>query len=661
MSLYGKTPEEIYSFFNTYYILSEEVKKKIKDEFIDGEVLYELNDEDFENLGFIEVQAKTIKHMIENEKKKKLNEKPTLDDLIKKLNSIGIDNPYTYLESDVEKNDLKIGQKKILKKYKDIINLNKINRNSSATEILNFFRFKLHISNESIEVLKYFTGEFIFSMLENEIDTLKLNKEDEKKILNFLKNEKEEKREIKIENGSSNIETKMKLEDMIIYEEQDKNITMKFLYEKLDNEKEKIFKLNDTNPISKNNSYKLILTEQIAVKIIKIEDDIYFDLLIEQTEKNRILIEPLKTKIKIEGLLFDIDIISSKQLEFIIEEKKLISPKIYCEKCKISFKCTINKLMVHKECQDTYIYEPDDLFLLKTKEEFKNFFPKLLKTEFDKPRDFEINFEVYFNKNKNINTSKKFVYYKDIKERKRMVNRIKDPFFFGKILVYYGFPGIGKSITALHVLKYEIDHKAIKTLYIHCKYLSSLNKEYKYSKIRNILLYEIPFLFYDDFSSYQECVNIIRKFEFSYSNTYFNLIDEILNYLFEKPYKYIIAFDQYNQAVDPEEKIKNIAKKILENQKISSKFGFFFLLSLNNKDVKQMKIEQLLNIEDNNQIEIYEIKKITFDGNFQKPKKIDLYNKFGKTIKIHNELLNIDKDEKLEEYETKKKKKLEKT
>ena len=50
--------------------------------------------------------------MIENEKKKKLNEKPTLDDLIKKLNSIGIDNPYTYLESDVEKNDLKIGQKK---------------------------------------------------------------------------------------------------------------------------------------------------------------------------------------------------------------------------------------------------------------------------------------------------------------------------------------------------------------------------------------------------------------------------------------------------------------------------------------------------------------------------------------------------------------------
>ena len=154
MSLYGKTPEEIYSFFNTYYILSEEVKKKIKDELIDGEVLYELNDEDFENLGFTEVQTKTIKHIIDDEKKKECNEKPTLEDLIQKLNSIGIDNPNTYLESDFEKTDLKIGQKKILKKYKDKIKLNKINRNSSATEISKFFRYNLQISNESIEVLK---------------------------------------------------------------------------------------------------------------------------------------------------------------------------------------------------------------------------------------------------------------------------------------------------------------------------------------------------------------------------------------------------------------------------------------------------------------------------------------------------------------------------
>ena len=44
-----------------------------------------------------------------------------------------------------------------------------------------------------------------------------------------------------------------------------------------------------------------------------------------------------------------------------------------------------------------------------------------------------------------------------------------DNLFFGKFVIYYGFPGIGKSITALHSLKYEINHENIKTLYIHCK------------------------------------------------------------------------------------------------------------------------------------------------------------------------------------------------
>ena len=76
--------------------------------------------------------------------------------------------------------DLKIGQKKLLKKYKEILQL--ININSNITEILNFFRDNLQISEESIKVLQHFTGKNIFEMDEEEISIFKLKKEDIKKL-----------------------------------------------------------------------------------------------------------------------------------------------------------------------------------------------------------------------------------------------------------------------------------------------------------------------------------------------------------------------------------------------------------------------------------------------------------------------------------------------
>ena len=662
MSLYYKTKEEIYSFITNNYNLSEEVKKKIKDGFIDGEVLYELNDDDFKNLGFTDIQIVTLKFLIDKEKKEKSIEKPSIDDLIKKLKLMGINEPSLYLNLNIEEAGLKIGQEKILKKYKEIFDLNSINKYSSSTEISNFFRDNLKISEESIEALKNFTGEFIFSMLENVIPSLKLKKEDEIKILNFTKKIKEEnaQKEGKIEKISTNIEKKIKLDDMIIYEEQDKKITMKLLYDKLMVEKKNILMKNKDNPISQSNFYKLSLIEQISAKIIKIEKNLFFDFLIGKSVENKILIEPLKTKIKKNDSSFDIDIISLNQLEFIIESQKLISPKIYCKKCKKSYSCNIFSLIKHKECQDTSIYEPNKFFELKTEKEFKNFFPELNKIEFINPSDFDINFENYFNKNKDIKMNNNFVYYEDIDERNLMSTQLIELDVYGKFLVFYGFPGIGKSITALHVLKYEINHEKIKTLYIHCKHISLLNENYKYSEIKNILLYEIPFLFYDDFDSYRKCVDIIKYFKFSYSNTYFNLIDEIFSYLIEKPNKYLIVFDQYNQSIDPKEKIKNIEKRILEDKDLSAKFCFCHLLSLNNKDVKQMKIEQLLGITNDDQMIVFEVKKIICDKSFIIPKKEEIYNKLGKTIKIYNELFDIYEEDELNDYYIKKKKKIKK-
>ena len=191
MSLYHKTQEEIYSFLTTNYVISEEVKQKIKDELIDGEVLYELNDEDFKKLGFIGIQIDSIKYKIDKEKKEKSFEKTLMADLLKKLNLFGINNPNSYL-LNLEEMDLKIGQKILLKKYKKISDLQKININLNTGEISNFFRNNLQISEESINKLKYFTGKFIFEMDEAEISIFHFEKEDEKKIINLIKNIKNE-------------------------------------------------------------------------------------------------------------------------------------------------------------------------------------------------------------------------------------------------------------------------------------------------------------------------------------------------------------------------------------------------------------------------------------------------------------------------------------
>ena len=48
-------------------------------------------------------------------------------------------------------------------------------------------------------------------------------------------------------------------------------------------------------------------------------------------------------------------------------------------------------------------------------------------------------------------------------------------------------------------------------------------------------------------------------------------------------------------------------------------------MSLNNKDVKKIKIDKLLDIRDNIQMEVFEVENIIYDRTFQNPKKNDIY------------------------------------
>ena len=81
-----------------------------------------------------------------------------------------------------------------------------------------------------------------------------------------------------------------------------------------------------------------------------------------------------------------------------------------------------------------------------------------------------------------------------------------------------------------------------------------LSRGKNFLEIQRILLSEIPFLFYNDFSSYKYCCHMIKNFEFNLNDTFYELIENILNYLLRKNEKYIIVFDQHNNFSD--QKIK---------------------------------------------------------------------------------------------------------
>ena len=277
------------------------------------------------------------------------------------------------------------------------------------------------------------------------------------------------------------------------------------------------------------------LTENISVKILNIYYDNFFDFSILNFNLRNILINPIKAKIEINDSMKEIDIISDNQVNYIVKENKVIAPYSFCKKCKVRNGLIFYNLMRHSSCDDFIDIRPFTHFsILNNKEEFNNFFPKSVTNEFNSPKDFDINFHQYFKKNNYINSKKKFIYYDDIKSRKEILGFLNNSNSFGKYLIFFGVQGIGKSITIIHTLKYEIDHNTIKTLYIHCKYLGMLNEGYNNIEIKRILLSEIPYLFYNDFSSYEECVEIIKNFEFSYGKTFINMIEKILEYILKK-------------------------------------------------------------------------------------------------------------------------------
>ena len=571
MSLFNKSKHEIVQYFDKNFSINEKTGNIIINECIDGEVLFEMTDEDFNYLNLNSLDTQNIRNEIEEEKKTLKEQKE--DELIYKLISLGIKDPIEYIFSNQYKVNLKIGVKILLQKLRNKLS-HIINEKTNKKEIFDFLENKLKISKESRNLLEGLKINYIFKLLENGLNDFDININDKNKLknyINYIKINHENivkaiwlrKDKIEIDND---IETKMKLEEMIIYKSDDnkKVITMEDFYKKLEGAKDILFNYKTKKTFSEQDPYHLILDEGIIAKIINKPYSSSFDFSIGNIYLKNIFKTPIRTKIKTKKELLDFHMISQNQINYCLKKFGILIPFFKCNKCQRREQLDIFYYIDHKNCNDILIYDISDRLEFENEEEFKNYFPQKNKKVFSSRVEFERNFNKYYNKYNHIKIDNPFIYYDDIVGRNIMLSYLGNYEYFGKYLIFYGIPDIGKSILVNYALKYKIDHNKIKTLYINCKYLYKLTKYHNDIVTQDIFLSEIPFLFYNDYQSHIKCADSIKNFELKHKKTYQDLINIILNYLSTKnSNKYLIVFDQYNNKTDPEGKIKDIINEIL--------------------------------------------------------------------------------------------------
>jgi len=463
-----------------------------------------------------------------------------------------------------------------------------------------------------------------------------------------------------MEDICEDLETKMKLKEMVIYNFGDVIYTMVNLYEKFKKDKTTILTKAKRKEITRDNPYKLILDKDkdIIIKIIDVKN-YFFDFMIANLYKTDILIDPIVASLEVGGNIHKIDLISNKQLELIIKQLNFINPCFYCNDCKTLFHSGIFNIFKHRN-HDFLINDSYDIKELKNIEELNNYFPINTSNKFTSALKFEKNYNDYFNKNKTINPEKEFIYFEDIEGRKLLSDIMKSN-YNDNIDLFFGNTGIGKSISVIHILKYEIEHNNYGTFYIHCKYLTLLEKEKNFIGIKRILISEIPFLFFNDFNGYKNCLKEIKDFLFSNTNTIWELIEIILKIIIKNEKKYIIVFDQYNNSCDKNNRLEYLTNNYIKNEKEEVIIKYYIFMSMNNKDVKEIKRTILMNIKDiKDKKNITEIDNFSVDKNFSNKKYQKIYEKIGKTLRNFHELNQISNEKKLNDYYDNKKKSVKK-
>ena len=212
------TEEEVLKFFVEKANISEDMQTKLKKESITGEVLPLLDKEDFSNyFGFKYGNTKKWTVYYEKNKdkftpkeiKERINQSSTEEevknfferclDFKGPLENINGKKLLELTEEEMKKIGLNLGKRKKLTQYikyfitlipkesaEDEIDNIPITRTSSRDEVNNFLKFKLKISQDSIDELQL-DAESLLELEEDEIDGLKVITKDKEQLKKFIK------------------------------------------------------------------------------------------------------------------------------------------------------------------------------------------------------------------------------------------------------------------------------------------------------------------------------------------------------------------------------------------------------------------------------------------------------------------------------------------
>ena len=436
-----------------------------------------------------------------------------------------------------------------------------------------------------------------------------------------------------------------KLKEMVI----DDNINMEEIYDLI---KTKI----------KYESKKDILYKDKIIHFYDIKYRIISFNLNDKKIARDILREPIKIKSADKSIEFEI--ICDSQIVFIRLQNNIT--EFLCKEENETYNLNILNLIEHSS-HECILTEPFEFKIFLNQEEIKenllkynmNFLDKTFKT----PEMFEKNFKYYFKYGTKFNLNKQFTIFEENNDNKRQL-LVNDILKDGEKLFYnyYGASGKGKSITLIGALKYNrnaID-KNYGTFYVNCKALRILIDTNNFLTAKQIFIDEILFLF-NEYENYKKCCEYIKDFNFNIKNDFWKLVEKILDSAFNiKKMYFIIAFDQYNSENDVNNELKRIQTKYF----IYNNFKMLIFSSMNESDVRQIKMNDLLKTKSfSKYYENQEIKQIcsNFLTHFNNEEQ-EAFDKLGKTFKSYNEIIQLRNnnsiDASIDQYISRKKNKI---
>ena len=220
--------EKVASYLCFIFELDKEIQNSLINEYISGDILSLLSDEDFREFGIKLGKRKKIMKFIEDNKSKfkekeiteKINTNSTKEEVKSffekcleykgELNALNGKGLFELTEERMKSLGLKLGQRKRLIKYiiyfKELeTSLNEeelyITRKSRREEVSKFLKMKINFSEESINNISL-DGKSLLDLKEDEINNLEeISLEERKNLKKFLKREhdkREEKKEIQL-------------------------------------------------------------------------------------------------------------------------------------------------------------------------------------------------------------------------------------------------------------------------------------------------------------------------------------------------------------------------------------------------------------------------------------------------------------------------------